>query len=139
MLYESIWCGKRLSEVATFIKVDEFFTSLFIDNVKNGHLYVVWHTNYPNNTLLRYNPMHPLHCALAGLYMPVRVTCAALVAHGYNYETPSEEPRSTGCIFFNSECPSGTVLLTLYWMAFRWHVSRARRMLFYWPWLLYPY
>ena len=31
------------------------------------------------------NPIHPLHCALPVLYLPVRVTRGALVAHRYTY------------------------------------------------------
>ena len=32
--------------------------------------------------------MHPLYCALTGLYVPVRVTCGALVAHRYTHAPP---------------------------------------------------
>ena len=34
---------------------------------------------------IRCNPMHPLNDALPGPYVPVRVTCGALVAHRYTY------------------------------------------------------
>ena len=34
------------------------------------------------------NPMHPLNGALPGLYVPVRVTRGALVAHRYTYAPP---------------------------------------------------
>ena len=37
---EYLW-GKLQSEVASFIQVHQFWTSLFIDNVKSDHLYVV--------------------------------------------------------------------------------------------------
>ena len=37
---------------------------------------------------IRCNPMHPLNDALPGPYVPVRVTCGALVAHRYTYAPP---------------------------------------------------
>ena len=37
---------------------------------------------------IRCNPMHPLNGALAGPYVPVRVTHGALVAHRYTYALP---------------------------------------------------
>ena len=39
-------------EVASFIQVQQFLVSLFIDNVKSDNLYVVWQTNDPNDTPL---------------------------------------------------------------------------------------
>ena len=49
------------------------------------------------------------------------------------------EPRSATVPLFTSQCPSGTILLTLYSMVWDWRVSRAGPMVFYWPKLLYPY
>ena len=49
------------------------------------------------------------------------------------------ERRSTAGLLFPSQCPSGTILLTLYSMVWDWRVSRAGPMRFYWPKLLYPY
>ena len=37
---------------------------------------------------IRCNSMHPLYGSLPGLYVPVRVTCCALVAHWYMYALP---------------------------------------------------
>ena len=37
---------------------------------------------------IRCNPMHPLHDAVPGPYVPVWVTCSALVAHRYTYAPP---------------------------------------------------
>ena len=37
---------------------------------------------------IRSNPIHPLNNALAGPFVPVRVTRGALVAHRYNYAPP---------------------------------------------------
>ena len=37
---------------------------------------------------IRYNPVHPLNCALPGPYVPARVTRGALVAHWYTYAQP---------------------------------------------------
>ena len=44
---------KLLPEIAGVFQVHQFLTSLFIDNVKSDHQYVVWQTNDPNNTRLR--------------------------------------------------------------------------------------
>ena len=49
------------------------------------------------------------------------------------------EPRSTAGTLFRSQCPCGTILLTLYSMVWDWQVSRAGPMFFYWPKLLYPF
>ena len=37
---------------------------------------------------IRCNPVHPLNGALPALYVPVWVTCCALVAHRYTYVPP---------------------------------------------------
>ena len=37
---------------------------------------------------IRCNPVHPLNCALPGLYAPARVTRGALVAYRYTYAPP---------------------------------------------------
>ena len=37
---------------------------------------------------IRCNPVHPLHGALPGPYVPVRVTSGALVAHRFTYALP---------------------------------------------------
>ena len=37
---------------------------------------------------IRCNPMHPLYGALPELYMPVRVTRGAVIAHRYTYAHP---------------------------------------------------
>ena len=44
---------KLLHAIVGFIQVQLFLPSLFIDNIKSDHLYVVWQTNDPNNTRLR--------------------------------------------------------------------------------------
>ena len=81
---------------------------------------------------IRCSPIHPL-------YMPVRVTRGALVAHRYNYAPPRCRISQSRRHFFHSQCPSGTILLTLYLLACYWGVSRTRQMLFHWPKLLYPF
>ena len=43
---------KLFPAIADFIQVQLFLPSLFIDNVKSDHLYVVWQTNDSNNTRL---------------------------------------------------------------------------------------
>ena len=65
-----------------FIQVQLFLPSLFIDNVKSDHLYVVWQTNDSTN------PVHRLNGAVPGPYVPVQVTRGALVAHRYTYAPP---------------------------------------------------
>ena len=37
---------------------------------------------------IRCDPMHPLYGTLPGLYVPVQITCGALVAHSYTYASP---------------------------------------------------
>ena len=43
------------------------------------------------------------------------------------------EPCSTAGLLLPSRCPSGTILLTPYSIAWDWRVSRAGPMLLYWP------
>ena len=49
------------------------------------------------------------------------------------------EPHSTAGLFFLFQCPSETILLSLYSMVWDRCDSRARPMLFHWPKQLYPY
>ena len=49
------------------------------------------------------------------------------------------EPRITAGPLFPSQCPYGTILLTLYSMLWDWRVAKAGPMLFYWPKLLCPF
>ena len=88
---------------------------------------------------IRYNPGHPLNGALPGPCVPARVTRCALVAHRYTYAPLAAEPRSKAGLLFSSRCLSGTILLTPYSMVWDWRVSRAGKMLLYWPKLLNPY
>ena len=55
--------------------------------------------------------MHPLNGALPGPYVPVRVTCGALVAHRHTYARLAAGPFSTAGLLVPSRCPSGTILL----------------------------
>ena len=41
-----------LHAIAGFVRVQQFLASLFTDNVKSDHLYVVWQTNDSNVTRL---------------------------------------------------------------------------------------
>ena len=88
---------------------------------------------------IKCNPMHPLNDSLPGPYMPVWVTRGALVTHWYLMRHLSAEPRRTAGLLFPSQCNSATILLTPYSMVWDWRVSRAGRMVFYWPKLFYPY
>ena len=87
----------------------------------------------------RCNQMHPLNISLHGPYVPVRVTLGALVAHRFAYAPLRCRTSKFRRTFIPSQCPSGTILLTLYSMVWNWRVSRAGLMLFYYPKLLYPY
>ena len=74
---------------------------------------------------IRCNPVRPLNCDIPGPYVPVRVTCSALVAHRYTLiHCLAAEPCSTAGLIFPSRCPSGTILLTEYSMVWDWPVSR---------------
>ena len=89
---------------------------------------------------VRCNPVHNLNGALPGPYVPVRVAYAVLWSHiGTLMPNLFAEPRSAAGLLFPSQCPSGTVLLTPYSMAWDWRVSRAGPMLFSFYKLLYPY
>ena len=48
-------------------------------------------------------------------------------------------PCSTAGLLFPFRCPFGTILLAPFSMVWDWRVSRAGRMLLYWPKLLYLY
>ena len=78
---------------------------------------------------IRCNPIHPLNGALPGLYLLVRVTHGALVAHRYTY-APLRCRTSQYCMTF--------IALSVSLMMYDWRVSRAGPMLFYWLKLLYP-
>ena len=60
------------------------------------------------------NTMHPLNSALPGPYVPVRVTRDTLVAHWYNYALPLCRTSQYHRTFVPSQCPSVTILMTLY-------------------------
>ena len=82
---------------------------------------------------IRCNPLHPLHGALPGPYVPVRLH-AVLWSHLCALmHRLAAELRSTAWLLFPSQCPSGTILLTPYSMVWDWRISRAGPMLFYWP------
>ena len=68
---------------------------------------------------IRCNLKHPLCGALPVPYVPVQVTCSALIAHRYT--------------LFHSQSLSGIIWLTPYLMVWDWRVSRAGQMLFCWP------
>ena len=87
---------------------------------------------------IRCNPVHSLNGVLPVIYLPVRVTLGALVAHQYTYVPPRCRTSQHSRTFIPSRCPSGTILLTPYSMVWVWRVLRAGIMLFYWPKLLYP-
>ena len=80
---------------------------------------------------IRCNPVHPFNDALPLPYVPVRVTRGALVAHRHTYAPSRCRTSQHRGLLFRSQCPSGTILLTLYSMVWDWRVSRAGPLLFY--------
>ena len=88
---------------------------------------------------IRCNAVHHIYGALLGLYVLVRVTRGALVAHRYAYAPPRCRTTQYSRTLFSSRYHSGTILLTPYSMVWDWRVSRSGPMLFYWPKLPYPY
>ena len=87
---------------------------------------------------IRCIPMHPLYGAQHVPYVPVRVTRCTLVAHRYTYAPPLCRTSQDRKRLFPSQCPSGTILLTLYSMVLNWRVSRAGPIFLHWPKLLDP-
>ena len=89
---------------------------------------------------ISWNPMHPLQGALPVPYVPVRVTCGALVAHRYVLmRRLAVEPHSTAGLSFPSQYLCGDtepreyrVLLTLYLSVWDWLVLRALPILLHW-------
>ena len=81
---------------------------------------------------IRCNPMHPLYGALPELYVPVHVTCSAVIAHRYTYAPccRTSQLRST---LFPYQYLCSTILVTLYSMVWDWLVSRAGPMPLFWP------
>ena len=85
------------------------------------------------------NLMYPLNDALLGLYVPVRVTRGALVAHLYTYALP----RCQTSLYHRTFVPLSVSL----WNDLADPVFdgvglvgfKSRPMLFHWPTLLYPY
>ena len=87
---------------------------------------------------IRCIPMHPLDGALPVTYVPVRISRVLSPHIGILKRLVTAEPRSTAGSLFPSQCPSGSIFLTLYSMVWDWRVSRAGSMLSYFPQLLNP-
>ena len=88
---------------------------------------------------IRCNTMHLLNGALTGLYVPVQVTCAALVTQQYTYAPPRCRTSQYSRTFIPITVSLWNNLATSYSMVWDWQVSRAVSVPFYWPQLLYPY
>ena len=88
---------------------------------------------------IRCNPMHHRNGALPGLYVPVWVTCGALVTHRYTYAPPRCRTSQYSRTFIPLSVSLWNDLASPYSMVWDWRVSRAGPMLFYRPKLLYPY
>ena len=85
--------------------------------------------------MIRCSRMHPLYGALPVPYVPVRVTqrCLGGTSVYLIMCLFATEPRCTTGSLFPSQCPNGTILLTLYSIVWEWRVSRAGPKLFYCP------
>ena len=75
---------------------------------------------------IRCNPVHSLNGALPGPYLPVQVTCGALVAHWYTYAPPRCRTSQYSRLLFPSRCSSGTILLTQYLTVWDWGCFKTR-------------
>ena len=78
----------------------------------------------------RCNPTHPLNNALHGPYVPAGLHAVPWSHIGILMHRLAAEPRSTAGLLFASQRPSGTVLLTPYWMVCGWQVLRAIQCVF---------
>ena len=88
---------------------------------------------------IRCNPTDPINCALPAPYVPVQVTCGALVAHRYTYAPPRCRTSQYRTTFILLSVSLWNELPGPYSRVWHWRVSRAGPMLFYFPKLLYPY
>ena len=88
---------------------------------------------------IRCKPMRALYGTVPGPYVPVRLHEVLWYHIGILIRLLAEEPGSTTGPLFLSQCPRGTILLTLYSMVWNWRVSRTGPMFFCWLKLLYPY
>ena len=71
---------------------------------------------------VRCNPRQPLYGALPDPYMCQCGLHAVFWSHiGILMRLLVAEPRSTGGPLFPSQCPCGTILLTLYSIVWDWH------------------
>ena len=88
---------------------------------------------------IRCNLVHPLNGALTGLYVPVRVTRDALVAHQYTYALPRciNTQHSRILISFSVSLWNDLANPEFDGVGLAGFKSRANA--FYWPKLLYPY
>ena len=89
---------------------------------------------------IRYNPMHPINDALPGPYVPVRVTCGALVAHRYTYAPlrcrTSQFHRTV--VLFSVSLYNDLADPVFDGVGLVGFKSSANAF-FYWPKMLYPY
>ena len=74
---------------------------------------------------IRCNPMHTLCDALRVPYVPVRVTCGALIAHRYTYAPPRCRTWQYRSTFIPLSISLWNDLVDPYSMVWDWRVSRA--------------
>ena len=79
------------------------------------------------------NPMHPLYGALPVLYVPVRVTRGAVIAHWYTYAPPRCRTSQYCRTFIPLSISLWNDLSDPLLMVWGWRVSRAGPMPINWP------
>ena len=84
---------------------------------------------------IRCNPMHTLYGALPVPYVPVRVTCSALVAHRYTYAPSRCRTSQYRGTFIHLTVSLWDPVFDGVGLT----VSRSGPKLIYWPTLLYPF
>ena len=88
---------------------------------------------------IRSNPVHPLNGALPGLYVPVRITRGALVAHCYTCAPPRCRTFQYSRTFIPFSVSLGNNLANPVFNGVGLAGLKSRANAFYWPKLLYPY
>ena len=82
---------------------------------------------------IRCNPLHPLYGAFPVPYVPVRVTCSAVIAHRYAYAPPCCRTSQYSRTFTPFSVSQWNDLSDSYSMMWDWWVSRAGPIPFYLP------
>ena len=87
---------------------------------------------------IRCNPVYLLNGALPGAYVPVRVTCSALVAHRYTYAPPRCRASQYSGIFIPLSVSLWNDLANPAFDGVGLVGFKSSANAFFWPKLLYP-